>query len=117
MTDLALLALIGTAEAVVYQSRYRATHGTPRAAGVSTFAVCGLRVAFMALGVQTFMASTPWWAVILAYAVPASLVTAWARAREIGGASWRDKDRAGSVGANCCGGSRCITPPSKSATT
>jgi hypothetical protein len=82
-SDLALLALIGTAEAVVYQSRYRATHGTPRAAGVSTFVVCALRVAFMALGVQSFMASTPWWAVILAYGIPASVVTGAVRAREI----------------------------------
>lgn len=76
------LAGIGAVEAVVYQGRYRATHGTPTAAGVWTFAVCVLRVAFVGLGVAAIMREQ-WAAALLAYAVPASIVTAWARAGEI----------------------------------
>jgi uncharacterized protein (DUF983 family) len=83
---LVLLAAVAVLEAVVYQNRYRATHGTPVAAGLWTFAVCVLRVAFVAMGVSAAMSGEHWLGVVLAYAVPAAIVTGLVRAREIKGA-------------------------------
>lgn len=69
-----LLGIVGMAEAVVYQGRYRATHGSPLAAGAWTLAVC--------LGVSAAL-KDQWAAALVAYAVPAAAVTAWVRACEI----------------------------------
>lgn len=77
-----LLGVVGMAEAVVYQGRYRATHGSPLAAGAWTLAVCLLRVGFVCLGVSAAM-KDQWAAALVAYAVPAAAVTAWVRACEI----------------------------------
>jgi len=66
----------------VYQARYRATHGTPTAVGLWTFGVCILRVAFVALGVSAVIREQ-WALALFAYAVPASIVTAIVRSREI----------------------------------
>lgn len=84
---LILLAAIAVAEAVVYQGRYRATHGTPMAAGLWTLAVCGLRVAFFGIGVSSLMAGTHWAVLLAAYALPAAIVTGIVRARECRGKS------------------------------
>lgn len=73
-----LLAVVGSVEAVVYQGRYRATHGSPLAAGLWTLAVCILRVAFVGLGVSAAM-KDQWAAAAAAYAVPAAAVTCWVR--------------------------------------
>jgi len=77
-----LLAIVGTAEAVVYQARYRATHGTPIEAAGWTFAVCVLRVAFVSLGVSAALANQ-WAVAVLAYAVPAAVVTSAVRLVEL----------------------------------
>lgn len=75
---LLLLAIVGAVEAVVYQGRYRATHGSVLAAGFTTSLVCVLRVAFVTLGVAAVMREQWAWAIV-AYAVPAAIVTAAVR--------------------------------------
>lgn len=79
--NLLLLAVIGAAEAVVYQGRYRATHGSPFAAGAWTLLVCLLRVAWVALSVSAVLAEQ--WIAAACYAVPAAIVTGLVRAREL----------------------------------
>lgn len=69
---LLLLAIVGSVEAVVYQGRYRATHGTPMAVGLWTLAVCVLRVLFVGLGVGAIMGGA---GLVACYAVPAALTT------------------------------------------
>lgn len=72
---LLLLAVVGSVEAVVYQGRYRATHGTPMAVGLWTLAVCVLRVLFVGLGVGAIMGGAGLVAAVACYAVPAALTT------------------------------------------
>lgn len=79
---LLLLALVGMAEAVVHQSRYRATFGTPLSVGVWTLLLCLLRVGFVALGVSV-MLREQWALALFAYAVPAAVTTAVARGLEL----------------------------------
>jgi hypothetical protein len=71
-----LLALVGSAEAVVFYFRYRC--GDQHSAlwvAFWTLLVCVLRVAFVGLGVSAVLAGVPWWLAVLAYAVPAAVVT------------------------------------------
>lgn len=75
------LAIVGSVEAVVYQGRYRATHGTPLAAGLWTLAVCALRVLFIVFGVSAMLKGDAI-AAMLAYALPAACVTGIVRAGE-----------------------------------
>ena len=79
---MALLLLIGVVEAVVYQGRYRATHGSALAATWYTLLVCLLRTAWLALGVSAILREQ-WIEASLIYAVPAAVVTGLVRAREI----------------------------------
>lgn len=77
MTTSALLAAVGSAEAVVFYFRYRCGDKHSAAwVALWTFLVCVLRVAFVGLGVSVVLAGVPWWVAVLAYAVPASVVTA-----------------------------------------
>jgi peptidoglycan/LPS O-acetylase OafA/YrhL len=78
---LVLLVVVGTLEAIVYQNRYRATHGTPWAAGLWTFAVCVLRVMFVGSLSVAFKETRPIVACV-AYGVPAACVTGAVRGRE-----------------------------------
>jgi len=80
-TALVLLVVVGTLEAVAYQNRYRATHGTPWAAGAWTFAVCVLRVVFVGSLSVAFKETGPIVACV-AYGVPAAVVTGAVRGRE-----------------------------------
>lgn len=81
-----LIFVVAVAEAIVYQQRYRATHGTPLAAGFWTLLVCALRVGFVALGVSAVMRDQWVWALVC-YAVPAAIVTGvvrWVETRKAG---------------------------------
>lgn len=76
-----MLLLIGVAEAVVHQNRYRSTNGSAWAAGVWTLLLALLRFAWVALGVSAVLKEQ--WLAAFAYAVPAAVVTGLVRAREI----------------------------------
>lgn len=77
-----LLAGVGAAEAVVYYFRYRCGDAhSPAWVGLWTWLTCVLRVAFVGLGVSAFIAGSPWWVAVLAYATPAAVVTAWVHHR------------------------------------
>jgi hypothetical protein len=82
MLNLILIALVGSLEAVVYQGRYRATHGTARQAAYWTLAVCCLRVWFVALGVGVMLGEAGVFGAMACYAIPAAVVTGLVRRRE-----------------------------------
>lgn len=73
-----VLAAVGTAEAMAYVWRYgAAVRGSPISQAGSTMVVACLRVIFTAAGVAAVMRSVPLPVVLLAYAVPAGVVTWW----------------------------------------
>lgn len=77
------LAMVGAVEAVVYQGRYRATHGTAFSASGWTLLVCVLRVAFVSLGVGAMLGNAGVVPAMLCYGVPAAIVTGLVRGREV----------------------------------
>lgn len=78
---LVYLAIIAVVEAVVHLWRYR-TANEPSAfiSGASTATVCMTRVAFLAAGVGAMLKAVPFWQVVGAYVVPATVVTVIAHA-------------------------------------
>ncbi len=73
---LILLALIGSVEAVVYLVRYRtAHHPSAMVSAASTFTVATMRILFVVVGAQSLMRGEPWWALVAAYAIPATVAT------------------------------------------
>lgn len=74
--NLLLLSLIGSVEAVVYLVRYRTAHH--RSAWVSawsTFTVATMRILFVVVGAASMMKGEAWWALVAAYAIPATVAT------------------------------------------
>ena len=70
------LTVIGVVESAVYVWRYRAaTRKCPWQAGLSTFATTAMKLVFVWVGAGAVIAGTPWWAAMLAYAVPATVAT------------------------------------------
>jgi uncharacterized membrane protein SpoIIM required for sporulation len=78
MIPILTLALIGILEAVAFVWRYRASLAH-RFAGTfaSTLAVCILRVLFVAAGVSAVLKETPIIVAVLAYAIPAAVVSGY----------------------------------------
>ena len=71
------LAIIGFLEALVYLLRYRsANERSSVRSGIHTFMVTALRVWFIVAGFSALFNDHPWWALILAYAIPAAVTTA-----------------------------------------
>jgi hypothetical protein len=75
---IAILALIGILEAVAFVWRYRASQAH-RFTGtfLSTLAVCILRVLFVVTGASAVLKEAPIVPVVLAYAIPAALVSGY----------------------------------------
>jgi len=74
---LLLLAAMGIIEAVVYLWRYRtAVDRFSWQSVASTFGVTATRVGFVVVGASAVFNSEPWYWLILAYAVPATVATA-----------------------------------------
>ncbi len=85
-----VLAFVGAVEGHAFQWRYRATHGTPVQAGLSTAWVTTLRCAWGWLGASAYMRGGLVDGAVVAacYVVAASLSTTWTRAGEVGRSKW-----------------------------
>lgn len=73
---LIILSLVAVAEAIAFHLRYAAAArgGRNRNAGLTAI-VASLRVVFILVGVQAVMQSVPWWSLIVAYTLPATVAT------------------------------------------
>ena len=75
---IAILALIGTLEAVVLLWRIRsANQHSPTNSAAATFATCTLRIAFVGAGAHAYLNDANPTLAIAAYATPAAAVTWW----------------------------------------